>query len=46
MWDNNRKKYFIKKDFQSRFMLRFVAIATVWADSHGHAVFLPCGKKA
>jgi methyl-accepting chemotaxis protein len=28
---NNRKKYFINKDFQSRFILRFVAIATVWA---------------
>ena len=28
---NNRKIYFIKKDFQSRFILRFVVIATVWA---------------
>jgi methyl-accepting chemotaxis protein len=27
----NRKIYFIKKDFQSRFILRFVAIASVWA---------------
>jgi len=25
-----RKKYFIRKDFQSRFILRFVAAATVW----------------
>lgn len=28
---NNRKIYFIQKDFQSRFILRFVAIASVWA---------------
>lgn len=28
---NQRKVYFINKDFQSRFILRFVAIATVWA---------------
>ena len=28
---NNRKIYFIKKDFQTRFILRFVAIATIWA---------------
>jgi methyl-accepting chemotaxis protein len=28
---NKRKIYFIKKDFQSRFILRFVAIATAWA---------------
>ncbi len=28
---NNRKIYFIQKDFQSRFILRFVAIATSWA---------------
>jgi len=28
---SNRKIYFIKKDFQSRFILRFVAIASVWA---------------
>ncbi len=28
---NNRKKYFINKDFQSRFILRFVLIATFWA---------------
>jgi methyl-accepting chemotaxis protein len=28
---NNRKIYFIKKDFQSRFILRFVVIATIWA---------------
>jgi len=28
---NYRKIYFIKKDFQSRFILRFVAIASVWA---------------
>jgi methyl-accepting chemotaxis protein len=27
----SRKIYFIKKDFQSRFILRFVAVATVWA---------------
>ena len=27
----SRKTYFIKKDFQSRFILRFVAIATIWA---------------
>jgi methyl-accepting chemotaxis protein len=27
----NRKIYFIKKNFQSRFILRFVAIASVWA---------------
>ena len=27
----NRKIYFIKRNFQSRFILRFVAIATVWA---------------
>jgi hypothetical protein len=26
-----RKIYFIKKDFQTRFILRFVALATVWA---------------
>ena len=31
MRSNQRKIYFIKKDFQSRFILRFVAIATVWA---------------
>lgn len=28
---NKRKIYFIKKDFQSRFILRFVAVATAWA---------------
>jgi methyl-accepting chemotaxis protein len=28
---HNRKKYFINKDFQSRFILRFVAVATIWA---------------
>jgi len=28
---NIRKIYFIKKDFQTRFILRFVALATVWA---------------
>jgi methyl-accepting chemotaxis protein len=28
---DNRKIYFIKKDFQTRFILRFVAIATAWA---------------
>ncbi len=28
---NKRKIYFIKKDFQSRFILRFVAISTAWA---------------
>ena len=28
---NNRKIYFIDKDFQSRFILRFVAVATMWA---------------
>lgn len=27
----NRKIYFIKKDFQSRFILRFVSVATLWA---------------
>lgn len=27
----NRRIYFIKKDFQSRFILRFVGIATLWA---------------
>ncbi len=27
----NRKKYFIDKDFQSRFILRFVAVAAIWA---------------
>jgi methyl-accepting chemotaxis protein len=26
-----RKIYFINKDFQSRFILRFVAVATIWA---------------
>ena len=26
-----RKKYFINKDFQSRFILRFAAVATLWA---------------
>jgi methyl-accepting chemotaxis protein len=26
-----RKKYFIDKDFQSRFILRFVAVAIIWA---------------
>ena len=31
MWFNNRKIYFIDKDFQSRFILRFIAVATVWA---------------
>lgn len=31
MLSGKRKIYFIKKDFQSRFILRFVAIATVWA---------------
>ncbi len=28
---DNRKIYFINKDFQSRFILRFVAVATTWA---------------
>lgn len=28
---NQRKIYFIKKDFQTRFILRFVVIGTVWA---------------
>lgn len=28
---NNRRTYYIQKDFQSRFILRFVAVATVWA---------------
>jgi methyl-accepting chemotaxis protein len=27
---SKRKIYFIKKDFQSRFILRFVAVSTVW----------------
>jgi methyl-accepting chemotaxis protein len=27
----NRKIYFINKDFQSRFILRFAAVATIWA---------------
>ena len=27
----NRKIFFIKKDFQTRFILRFIAIATIWA---------------
>ncbi len=27
----NRRVYFIKRNFQSRFILRFVVIATVWA---------------
>ena len=31
MLSGKRKIYFIKKDFQTRFILRFVAIATVWA---------------
>ena len=31
MLAGKRKIYFIKKDFQTRFILRFVAIATVWA---------------
>jgi methyl-accepting chemotaxis protein len=31
MQASRRRIYFIKKDFQSRFILRFVAIATVWA---------------
>ncbi len=29
----NRKIYFINKDFQSRFILRFVAVATIWASA-------------
>jgi len=28
---SNRKRVFIKKDFQTRFILRFVAVATIWA---------------
>ena len=28
---NKRKIYFIKKEFQARFILRFVAVATVWS---------------
>ena len=28
---SNRRQYFIKKDFQFRFILRFVIIATLWA---------------
>ena len=28
---DKRKIYFIKKDFQSRFILRFVAVAIIWA---------------
>ncbi|MCK9419671.1 MAG: methyl-accepting chemotaxis protein [Nitrospirae bacterium] len=28
---DNRRIYFINKDFQSRFILRFVAVATIWA---------------
>lgn len=31
MLAGKRKIYFIKKDFQTRFILRFVVIATVWA---------------
>ncbi|MGC1455705.1 MAG: hypothetical protein WA946_11015 [Nitrospirota bacterium] len=31
MTAHNRKKYFINKDFQSRFILRFVAVAIIWA---------------
>jgi methyl-accepting chemotaxis protein len=27
----NRRIFFIKKDFQTRFILRFIAIATIWA---------------
>jgi len=27
----NRKIYYIKKDFQARFILRFVVVATIWA---------------
>jgi len=27
----NRKIFFIKKDFQTRFILRFIATATIWA---------------
>jgi methyl-accepting chemotaxis protein len=45
MWINNRKKYFIKKDFQSRFMLRFVAIATFWAVATAILFSYLAGKK-
>ena len=42
---NNRKRYFINKDFQSRFMLRFVAIATVWAAATAILFSYLAGKK-
>jgi methyl-accepting chemotaxis protein len=45
MWINNRKKYFIKKDFQTRFMLRFVALATFWAAATAILFSYLAGKK-
>jgi methyl-accepting chemotaxis protein len=42
---DNRKKYYIQKDFQSRFILRFVAIATVWAGATVLLFIYAAGKR-
>ena len=40
-----RKIYFINKDFQSRFILRFVAVATVWSAASVLLFFYLANKK-
>ena len=42
---NKRRIYLCKKDFQSRFILRFVAVATVWAAVTGMVFAYLAGKK-
>lgn len=42
---NKRKIYFIKKEFQARFILRFVAVATVWSAASVLLFFYLANKK-
>jgi len=42
---SKRKIYFIKKDFQSRFILRFVAVSTVWPAASVLLFFYLTNKK-
>jgi methyl-accepting chemotaxis protein len=42
---SKRKIYFIKKDFQSRFILRFAAVATVWSAASVLLFFYLANKK-
>jgi methyl-accepting chemotaxis protein len=42
---NKRKIYFIKKNFQSRFILRFVAVAAVWSAASMLLFFYLANKK-